>query len=309
MPAWGDHNRLSQQDLANIEAYVMQLNGVYWPDRWAPPAEVRIETTRKDNVVTYQITIFNHGSSPLGNLDLSDTLPAGLSYLSSYLPGPGQNPGKVVGTTVTWNNLDGVSQGGTLGPFVITAQLQGSDIPTNFAQLRFSWASANGTNYWSSAVSDPALPKQAVASSPAAGPVSTPRPSVTAAPTLLPAPTVSGVATSVKATPTRVVPTATPLPAPAGPATVSVKIVQPGTSATTWGYSPSTITIHVGDTVTWTNVGAMAHTVTADDGSFDSGSLNTGDTWSMTFQTAGTFTYYCTPHPWMKGTVIVKSAG
>jgi plastocyanin len=120
-------------------------------------------------------------------------------------------------------------------------------------------------------------------------------------------PTASGVATSVPATPAPVVPTATPVPAPAAPASFSVQIVQPSTTASTWGYSPSTVTIHVGDTVTWTNAGPLAHTVTADDGSFDSGSLNVGDTWSMTFQTAGTFTYYCTPHPWMKGTVIVKS--
>ena len=81
-----------------------------------------------------------------------------------------------------------------------------------------------------------------------------------------------------------------------------------GTSATIkdFEFAPATITIKVGDTITWTNNGPSVHTVTADEGSFDSGNMSQGKTFSHTFQTAGTFPYHCTPHPFMKATVIVQ---
>ena len=71
-------------------------------------------------------------------------------------------------------------------------------------------------------------------------------------------------------------------------------------------YDPAVIRIKAGTPVTWTNGDAVAHTVTADEGAFDSGFLNPGQSWSFTFETPGTYTYYCTPHPWMKGSVIVS---
>jgi len=87
--------------------------------------------------------------------------------------------------------------------------------------------------------------------------------------------------------------------------------IQPGsgTNATSLYYSPSTITVVIGvnNTVTWTNNDNIAHTVTADNGAFDSGYLNQGQTWSYTFTTAGTYSYHCSIHPWMTGTVIVRS--
>ena len=70
-------------------------------------------------------------------------------------------------------------------------------------------------------------------------------------------------------------------------------------------YDPAVIRIKAGTTVMWMNDDVVAHTVTADDGSFDSGFLNPGQSWSFTFDKAGTYAYHCTPHPWMKGTVIV----
>ena len=72
-------------------------------------------------------------------------------------------------------------------------------------------------------------------------------------------------------------------------------------------YSVNELTVQVGTTVTWTNndEGQM-HTVTAADGSFDSGFLETGDTFSYTFEDAGEFEYLCTPHPWMRAKVIVE---
>jgi copper-containing nitrite reductase len=73
-------------------------------------------------------------------------------------------------------------------------------------------------------------------------------------------------------------------------------------------YSPQTITVVIGvnNTVTWINNDDAPHTVTATDGSFNSGNLNAGQSWTHTFIAAGTYTYYCSYHPWMKGTVVVK---
>jgi plastocyanin len=70
-------------------------------------------------------------------------------------------------------------------------------------------------------------------------------------------------------------------------------------------FSPSTITVHVGDTITWTNDGPSAHTATARDGSFDTGLLHKDASASHTFTQPGTFTYFCRIHPFMHGTVIV----
>ena len=70
-------------------------------------------------------------------------------------------------------------------------------------------------------------------------------------------------------------------------------------------FTPATITIHVGDTVTWTNHGPSAHTATANNGSFNTGVLQKGHSASHTFTTAGTFTYICEIHPFMHGTVVV----
>lgn len=70
-------------------------------------------------------------------------------------------------------------------------------------------------------------------------------------------------------------------------------------------YAPNKAKVAVGGTVTWKNVDSAAHTVTAPDGTFDSGLVMAGKTFSHKFGTAGTFNYACTVHPWMKGTVTV----
>jgi amicyanin len=75
-----------------------------------------------------------------------------------------------------------------------------------------------------------------------------------------------------------------------------------------FAFSPSSLTIKVGDKVTWTNQDSAPHTVTADSrGEFDSGRLSQGDTFSYTFDTAGTFDYHCSIHPFMQATVIVQN--
>ena len=73
-----------------------------------------------------------------------------------------------------------------------------------------------------------------------------------------------------------------------------------------YAFSPSSITINVGDTIVWTNYDSASHTVTSNDGTFDSGSISNGNTFSFTFTSAGTFNYYCAPHPSMTGSVTVQ---
>jgi plastocyanin len=72
-------------------------------------------------------------------------------------------------------------------------------------------------------------------------------------------------------------------------------------------YLPANFTAKVGQTVTWVNRDASAHTVTSTAGVFDSGVVASGATYSYTFTQPGTYQYYCTIHPWMKGTIVVTS--
>jgi len=90
---------------------------------------------------------------------------------------------------------------------------------------------------------------------------------------------------------------ATPAAAPHPDAVIHIK---------QFAYAPSARTIKVGQTVQWVNDDEVAHSVTADDRSFDSRELSKGQTWSHTFDKAGTYTYYCDDHEFMKGSVIVK---
>jgi plastocyanin len=75
-----------------------------------------------------------------------------------------------------------------------------------------------------------------------------------------------------------------------------------------FAFSPSSLTINVGDRVTWTNSDAVAHTATATGGAFDTGDIGQGQSASVRFTKAGTYAYYCTPHPSMTGTVRVRAA-
>ncbi len=72
-------------------------------------------------------------------------------------------------------------------------------------------------------------------------------------------------------------------------------------------FAPAKLTISAGQTVTFTNRDDDAHTVTATDGSFDSKGLDTNGAWRHTFSAAGTYTYFCSLHPFMKGTIVVKA--
>lgn len=75
---------------------------------------------------------------------------------------------------------------------------------------------------------------------------------------------------------------------------------------TDFTFSPAAVTVKIGSTVTWTNNDAATHTITGDTGTtLDSGNLATGQTYSMTFTTPGTYGYHCAIHPFMTGTVTV----
>jgi plastocyanin len=71
-------------------------------------------------------------------------------------------------------------------------------------------------------------------------------------------------------------------------------------------FAPQRLEVSAGATVEWTNRDQVAHTITANDGSWDSGPIAPGGTWRHTFDTPGTYSFHCTPHPFMTGMVVVK---
>lgn len=73
-----------------------------------------------------------------------------------------------------------------------------------------------------------------------------------------------------------------------------------------FAFGPKEIHVRAGETVRWTNADPAVHSVTADDGAFDSGLLKEGEGWSRRFDEPGRYPYHCTPHPFMKGVVIVE---
>ena len=72
-------------------------------------------------------------------------------------------------------------------------------------------------------------------------------------------------------------------------------------------FTPITLTVISGTTILWTNKDVISHTVTSDAGLFDSGTLKSGDTFSYTFSAAGPYTYHCSIHSTMVGSVIVST--
>jgi plastocyanin len=99
----------------------------------------------------------------------------------------------------------------------------------------------------------------------------------------------------------------------AGPLHVTAHAQQPAPAAMevkidNFSFSPATLTVAVGTTVTWTNQDDIPHTVvsTDDPRAFRSKVLDTDEKFTYTFSKAGTFAYFCSVHPKMTGTVVVK---
>ncbi|MBI2916528.1 MAG: cupredoxin domain-containing protein [Chloroflexi bacterium] len=109
--------------------------------------------------------------------------------------------------------------------------------------------------------------------------------------------TVTGGAAGPTPTPAPTpTPTPTPVPGPAPTGDVTM-----GASS----FSPGSLTVAAGKTVVWANTSSLPHTVTAGDGSFDSGVLMPGATYSRTFATSGTHSYTCILHSGMAGSITV----
>jgi plastocyanin len=103
--------------------------------------------------------------------------------------------------------------------------------------------------------------------------------------------------------------TTTARPGAPSPETTFVKILLGSADSVSYSFSPLQVTVVIGvnNTVNWVNDDNAAHTVTAKDGSFSSGNMASGSTYTYTFTTPGTFTYYCAYHSWMVATVVVKA--
>jgi len=93
--------------------------------------------------------------------------------------------------------------------------------------------------------------------------------------------------------------------------TMPTKSSRPSCDETNTCYIPSKISIRPGESVTWLNEDAAFHSVTSGtyenpNGMFDSGHLDPNESFSIKFEESGTFDYFCTLHPWMKGKVVVE---
>lgn len=87
---------------------------------------------------------------------------------------------------------------------------------------------------------------------------------------------------------------------PAGPpATVTVRIRG-------YLYAPSVLRVRAGDVVEWINEDDVVHTVTSENAAFDSRAIEPGERWRARFTQRGVYPYYCGPHPFMKGVVVVR---
>lgn len=106
--------------------------------------------------------------------------------------------------------------------------------------------------------------------------------------------TPSPTSTQPGATPTQSRPSPTPTKAKPTPITMNVTIVDNGSFA----FSPQTLNISVGTTIIWKNNTTAPHTVTSDNGVFNSGAISPGGTFSFKFTQAGTFAYHCDFHPY-----------
>ncbi len=96
-----------------------------------------------------------------------------------------------------------------------------------------------------------------------------------------------------------------------GDVVMSTKVSRPGCEKTDSCYTPSKFVIKQGNSVTWVNQDVAFHSVTSGhygepSGLFDSGYLDPEGSFTFNFKNIGTYDYFCTLHPWMKGTVIVE---
>ncbi len=146
----------------------------------------------------------------------------------------------------------------------------------------------------------PPAPSATVAVPPAAPPVAPPAPT--------PRDTARAKSTqrdTTRATPRRTTAASSTTPAPPSRSAPAKRTVRTGMK--NLKYLQSRLQVTVGTTVEWKNNDPLPHTVTAVDKSFNSGLINPGKTYGHTFTKPGTYNFFCTPHPFMKGVVVVKA--
>jgi len=204
------------------------------------------------------------------------------------------------GTTVIWTNggqdshtvtsFDGLFNSGNLNPGDVFGFAFPS--PGDYRYFCLYHAGQEGTIH---VVAEDTTPSDTGVPGPGPAPVTSPAPPPPPAP-LPPAPTPT--ATVAPPPPPPATPTSAPAAtsAPSAPMTGAVTIQN-------FSFSPASITVAVGGTVTWTNQDSTAHTATGQ--SFNTGNLNRGQSGSATFSTPGTFPYHCSIHPNMTGTISV----
>lgn len=167
--------------------------------------------------------------------------------------------------------------------------------------------------------SDSPSASPAAVAAPSDEPVETEKPRETDKPKITKEPAASGKTVETKSPASTPLPKSTPAPkpskAPAKSATNGQEKDkdQPTEAVTVYtveisnfAFSPDKLEINEGDTVTFINKDEVGHTATADNEDFDTGILAQNDSKKITFSKAGEFSYYCTPHPGMKGTIVVK---
>jgi plastocyanin len=97
------------------------------------------------------------------------------------------------------------------------------------------------------------------------------------------------------------------MPAAAAATPVAAPVATDQVNIANFGFGPGTVMVKPGTTVTWAQQDEDQHTVTADDASFSSSPLTTGQTFTHTFTAPGTYHYHCAIHPFMHGTVVVTN--
>lgn len=164
---------------------------------------------------------------------------------------------------------------------------------------------ATGPSSPAAALSSAPRPPSAAQASTAARTTAAPSPSATAGarrPTTAAASprTAASPRPRPATTPPAPQPSPSPAPSPSPHAASRALTIQ------NFEFSPRTMTVDVGTSVTATNLDSAVHTWTADAGAWDSGSLAQGQKFTFTFRAAGTYTFHCEPHPTMTGSIVVS---
>ena len=113
--------------------------------------------------------------------------------------------------------------------------------------------------------------------------------------------------TTTPAAPPTTIPAETPTAAPTSTPTTATTSTGNSVTIANFAFSPPTLMVKTGTKMTWTNKDSTTHTVTADQGAFNSGDLAPGNSFSFTFTKAGSYAYHCMIHPFMKATIVVQS--